>query len=86
MDRRINFAGTPVRSADVYLTVLDIVEKGIAERVRALREEVRKELEREGEVWDIDHGTIVRSFLSFLTNGRVRIANTVLEQTKALKE
>jgi hypothetical protein len=81
---RINFAGTRIRAADIYLTMLEIHNKGIASKIRAFR----KSLESmwAGETWKLDHGTIVKTYLAFITDGKVKIANTVLQQADALKD
>jgi len=79
---RINFTGEPIRAADVYLTVLEVAMGGMADKVRAFIEFIKSNY---GRYWIIHQGTIVKTFLAHLT-GRVRIENTVLEQTNKLRE
>jgi hypothetical protein len=81
---RINFAGTRIRAADIYLTMLEIAIEGIASKIRAFRSSL--ESKWLGETWKIDHGTIVKTFLAFITDGKVKVANTVLQQADGLKD
>jgi hypothetical protein len=81
---RINFAGTRIRAADIYLTMLEISIKEIASKIRVLRSSL--ESRWPGETWKLDNGTIVKTFLAFITDGKVKIANTVLQQADALKD
>jgi len=81
---RINFAGTRIRAADIYLTMLEVAIPGVASKIRTFRDSL--ESKWLGEIWEIDHGTLVKTFLAFLTDGRVKIANTVLQQADGLKD
>lgn len=80
---RINFAGTRIRAADIYLTMLEVANPGTASEIRTFRDSLKNKWL--GEKWEIDHGTLVKTFLAFLTDGRVKIANTVLRQADGLK-
>jgi hypothetical protein len=80
---RINFAGTRIRAADIYLTMLEVAVPNMASKIRTFRDSL--ESRWLGETWELDHGTIVKTFLAFLTDGRVKIANTVLRQAEGLK-
>jgi len=78
---RTNFAGTRVRGADVYSTMVAVAEPGM---VKNLREFARKVKDTLG--WDIDYGILIRAFIAFLTDGRVKLASRVLDQATKLKE
>jgi len=80
---RINFAGTRIRAADIYLTMFEVANPGMASKIRNFRESLERKWV--GESWEIDHGTLVKTFLAFLTDGKVKIANTVLQQADELR-
>ena len=82
---RINFAGTRVKSADINYTMLAIVSEDVARRMRGFYHELANSKVL-GHEWDIAYGVIVRTFIAFLSNGKVRLENTVLKQAKTLKE
>ncbi|NPA70175.1 MAG: DUF262 domain-containing protein [Crenarchaeota archaeon] len=85
---RINFAGTRVRSADVNYTMLAIANEKIAKLMREFYHELANATFQDfkGYEWDLEYGVIVRTFLAFLSEGKARLENTVLEQARALKE
>jgi hypothetical protein len=74
---RTNFAGTRVRGTDVYSTMIAIAYKGLVKDLREFC--ARLPL-------DIDYGILIRTFVSFLTDGKVKLASRVFEQAKKLKE
>jgi len=74
---RINFAGTRVRGADVYSTMIAIVHREI---VRELRDFCA------GLSITVDYGILIRTFVAFLTDGKVKLASRVFDQAKRLKE
>ena len=82
---RINFAGTRVRSADINYTMLAIANEEVAKLMRQFYHDLAnaKILDYE---WDLEYGVIVRTFLAFLSEGRVRLENTVLKQAESLKD
>ena len=82
---RINFAGTRVRSADINYTMLAIVSEDVARRMREFSHELAN-AKTLGRGWDIAYGVIVRTFIAFLSKGKVRLENTVLKQAKTLKK
>lgn len=82
---RINFAGTRVRSADVNYTMLAIVNEDVAKLMREFYHELANAQVLDYE-WDLEYAVIVRTFLAFLTGGRVRVESTVLRQARKLKE
>ena len=82
---RINFAGTRVRSADVNYTMLAIVNEEVAKLMRKFYHSLAN-AQLLGYEWDLEYGVIVRTFIAFLSEGRVRLENTVLKQAKTLKE
>lgn len=81
---RINFAGTRIRAADIYMTMLEVSMPGLATKIREMRQSLLNRWL--GEKWDLDYGTFVKTFIAFLTDGRVKIANTVLRQANELKK
>lgn len=74
---RINFAGTRVKGAEVYSTMLAVTQPGIVDELRKFV----KTLD-----WDIDYGVAMRTFMAFLTDGKVRLESRVLDQAAKLKE
>lgn len=82
---RINFAGTRVRSADVNYTMLAIINERVTRLMREFYHNLANAQLLDYE-WDLEYGIIVRTFLAFLSEGRVRLENTVLKQAKTLKK
>ena len=84
---RVNFAGTRVRSADINYTMLAIADENIARLMRSFYHELANGTlpELQGYEWDLDYSVIVRTFLTFLSEGRVRLESMVLRQAEALK-
>lgn len=74
---RINFAGTPVRGIDVYSTMIAIAHREIVRELRDFRAELSI---------PVDYGILVRAFVAFLTDGKVKLANRVFDQAKKLEE
>jgi len=74
---RINFSGTRVRGADVYSTMIAIAHREI---VRELRDFCA------GLSIAVDYGILIRTFVAFLTDGKVKLANRVFDQAKRLEE
>jgi len=81
---RINFAGTRIRAADIYVTMLEVSMPGLASKIREMRQSLIDMWL--GEKWELDYGTFVKTFIALLTDGRVKIANTVLRQADELKK
>lgn len=77
---RVNFAGTKVRSADILYSIIAIKNEEVGKGLRQLA----RDLQEEG--WDLDLSVLIRSFISILTEGRVKLASRVLEQASKLKE
>ena len=82
---RINFAGTRVRSADINYTMLAIANEEVAKLMRRFYHNLAN-AQLLGYEWDLEYGVIVRTFLAFLSEGKVRLESTVLRQAKTLKE
>jgi len=78
---RSNFAGTRVKGSDVYSTMVAIAAPGMVKDLRAFVDELKSSLG-----WDIDYGILIRTFIAFLTKGRVKLASRVLDQASILKE
>lgn len=74
---RVNFAGTRVRGADVYSTMIAIAHRGTVK-------ELRDFCARLGIT--VDYGVLIRAFVAFLTDGRVKLASRVFDQAKRLKD
>lgn len=81
---RANFAGTRVKGTDVYSTMVAVAEPGMVEELREFTDGLRAR--RLGEEWDIDYGIVIRTYIAFLTNGKVKLASRVLDQAKRLGE
>jgi len=77
---RVNFAGTKVKSADVLYSVIAIRNEEVGRQLRSLR---RNLLDMR---WDLDLSVLIRSFIAILTDGKIRLANKVLDQAAKLKE
>jgi hypothetical protein len=77
---RTNYAGTPVRGTDIFSTMIAVAESGSA---KELRDFVRK---LPGKWNEIQYGTIIKTFVAFLTNGKVKLASRVFDQAKKLKD
>ncbi|MGB9622279.1 MAG: DUF262 domain-containing protein, partial [Candidatus Bathyarchaeia archaeon] len=78
---RTNFAGTRVRGAEVYSTMLAVAEPGIVKELRNFADSLETT-----RGWKIDYGVMIRTFMAFLTDGKVKLASRVLEQANKLKE
>jgi len=74
---RINFAGTRMRGADVYSTMIALAHREI---VRELRDFSA------GLNITVDYGVLIRTFVAFLTDGKVKLASRVFDQAKRLEE
>lgn len=74
---RTNFAGTRVRGTDVYSTMIAIAYTGLVKELRDFSAKLPL---------DIDYGILIRTFVSFLTDGKVKLASRVFEQAVKLKE
>ena len=73
---RTNFGGTRIRGSDIYSTTMAISQR---ELVRDLRNFCA------GLPIEIDYGILIRTFVAFLTDGKVKLASRVLEQAAKLK-
>lgn len=73
---RTNFAGTRVKGADVYSTMISIVYRGLVKNLREFCAKLPLE---------IDYGTLIRTFVAFITDGRVKLASRILDQANKLK-
>lgn len=80
---RINFSGTRVKGTDVYSTMVAVAIPGLVEELREFADDLRDR--KIGEEWDIDYGIVIRTFIAFLTNGRVKLASRVLDQARILR-
>ena len=78
---RVNFAGTRLRSTDIYLSLLEIRYKGLSKKVRQFTKKLKMTM---GSNWDVEYSVVTKTFLAFLSGGKVKLANTVIEQSKAL--
>ena len=74
---RTNFAGTRVKGTDVYSTVIAITQKDLVKRLRDFCASLPIE---------INYGILIRTFVAFLTDGKVKLENRVLRQANKLKE
>lgn len=73
---RTNFAGTRVKGADVYSTMIAVAYRGLVKRLREFCAKLPVE---------IDYGILIRTFVAFITDGRVKLASRVLDQANKLK-
>jgi len=78
---RTNFAGTRVRGADVYSTMVAVARPGTVDELRRFAEKLNVRLG-----WNIDYGVLIRTFIAFLTGGKVKLASRVLDQATKLGE
>ena len=78
---RTNFAGTRVRGAEVYSTMLAVAAPGIVKQLRGFVDSLNNQ-----RGWDVDYGVAMRIFMAFLTDGRVKLASRVLDQAGKLKD
>jgi hypothetical protein len=77
---RTNYAGTRVRGTDIFSTMIAVAESGTAK-------EMRNFVQRLPEGWNkIQYGTVVKTFVAFLTDGKVKLASKMLDQASKLKE
>jgi len=74
---RVNFAGTRVRGADVYSTMIAVTYKDVVKELRDFCTQLPIE---------IDYGVLIRTFVAFLTDGKVKLGNRVFEQASKLRE
>jgi len=74
---RVNFAGTRVRGADVYSTMIAIAHRGIVKELRDFCAKLDI---------TVNYGVLIRTFVAFLTDGKVKLASRVFDQAKRLKE
>jgi hypothetical protein len=74
---RTNFAGTRVRGTDVYSTMIAVAYPGLVKELRDFCA---------GLPIEIDYGVLIRTFVAFLTDGKVKLASRVFEQANKLKE
>jgi len=74
---RTNFAGTRVRGADVYSTMIAIAYQGLVKELRDFCASLPIE---------IDYGILIRTFVAFLMDGKVKLASRVLEQANRLRD
>jgi hypothetical protein len=77
---RTNYAGTPVRGTDIFSTMIAVAESGAAKELRKFVQDLP------GRWNEIQYGTVIKTFVGFLTNGRVKLASKVLDQAKKLRE
>jgi len=77
---RTNYAGTPVRGTDIFSTMIAVAESGAAKELRKFVQDLP------GRWNEIQYGTVIKVFVAFLTNGRVKLASKVLDQANKLKE
>jgi len=81
---RINYAGTRIKGSDVYSTMLAVIAPGQVHELREFTDDLKTRWGL-GYEWDLDYSTIIRTFVAFLTDGRVRLASKVLKQAERLK-
>jgi hypothetical protein len=74
---RVNFAGTRVRGTDVYSTMIAIAHRGIVKELREFSAKLSI---------TVDYGILIRTFVAFLTDGKVKLASRVFDQAKRLEE
>jgi hypothetical protein len=74
---RTNFAGTRVKGADVYSSMIAVAYRGLVERFREFCTKLPIE---------IDYGIIIRTFVAFISDGKVKLASRVLDQAKELRQ
>lgn len=73
---RTNFAGTRVRGSDVYSTMIAIAQPELVKELREFCGSLPIK---------IDYGVLIRTFVAFLTKGKVKLASRVLDQADKLK-
>jgi hypothetical protein len=74
---RINFAGTRVRGADVYSTMIAIAYPDLVKELRDFCARLPI---------SVDYGILIRTFVAFITDGKVKLASRVFDQARKLKE
>jgi hypothetical protein len=74
---RINFAGTRVRGADVYSTMIAIAYPDLVKELRVFCA---------GLPISVDYGILIRTFVAFIADGKVKLASRVFDQAKRLEE
>jgi len=74
---RTNFGGTQVKGSDVYSTMIAITQRDLVKELREFCTRLPI---------DIDYGILIRTFIAFLTQGKVKLAGRVLDQARKLKE
>ena len=74
---RTNFAGTRVRGVDVYSTMIAIINRDLVKELRDFCA---------GLPISIDYGILIRTFVAFVTDGKVKLASRVFDQARRLKE
>jgi len=79
---RVNFAGTRLRSTDIYLSLMEIRFPGMSKRVRDFIKELRKLPGK----WDLEYSIVTKTFIALLSNGRVKLASRVIDQSKSLND
>ncbi|MEM3986464.1 MAG: DUF262 domain-containing protein [Candidatus Methanomethylicia archaeon] len=72
---RTNFSGTRVKGADVYSTIIAVRYGGLVRELRGFCAKLPIE---------IDYGVLIRTFIAFITGGKVKLASRVLEQADKL--
>jgi hypothetical protein len=77
---RTNYGGTRVRGIDISSTIIAVVRSGTARELR----EFMKELP--GEWKELDYSVAVKTFIAFLTGGKIKLASRVLDQASKLRE
>lgn len=76
---RTNYAGTRVRGADIFSTMIAVVRSGTAKDLKEFTRGLRMG-------WnDIDYSVPIKTFIAFLTDGKVKLASRVLDQANKLK-
>lgn len=76
---RTNKAGTPVRGTDIFSTMIAVAQSGTAKELRNFVQALP------GRWNEIQYGTVVKTFVAFLTDGKVKLASKVLDQASKLK-
>ena len=76
---RTNYAGTRVRGVDISSTMIAVSKAGTA---KELRDFVRG---LSGDWKEIDYAIPIKTFITHLTDGKVKLASRVLDQSSKLK-
>ncbi|MEM2619327.1 MAG: DUF262 domain-containing protein [Candidatus Hadarchaeales archaeon] len=77
---RTNYAGTKVRGTDISYAILAVASPGSTEELKNFIEGLPAE-------WrEIDYSVAVKIFLALMTDGKIKLASTIREHARKLKD